>query len=147
MTYFEKLKDPRWQKKRLEILNRDDFACCFCGNSENTLNVHHLVYEKQRDPWDYEDSLLITLCEDCHKSEHDYRVENEKMLLNILKSNAYSCEDISNLYIVLQRGFLYPHEVMLSIFEEMSINEEFNIFVVDNFLKFKKKRRGKNARK
>ncbi len=25
--YASKLKDPRWQKKRLEILQRDDFAC------------------------------------------------------------------------------------------------------------------------
>lgn len=24
MTYGEKLRDPRWQKKRLEILQRDD---------------------------------------------------------------------------------------------------------------------------
>lgn len=27
MTYAEKLKDPRWQKKRLRILERDAFAC------------------------------------------------------------------------------------------------------------------------
>jgi len=27
LTYSEKLKDPRWQKKRLEILSRDNFTC------------------------------------------------------------------------------------------------------------------------
>lgn len=42
--YSEKLKDPRWQKKRLEILNRDEFACRFCGDNKSTLNVHHISY-------------------------------------------------------------------------------------------------------
>ena len=32
MGYSEKLKDPRWQKKRLEILERDNFRCQYCGD-------------------------------------------------------------------------------------------------------------------
>lgn len=28
-TYAEKLKDPRWQKRRLEIFERDDWTCQF----------------------------------------------------------------------------------------------------------------------
>lgn len=33
-----------------------------------TLHVHHRVYSKQKaNPWDYQDKVLITLCEDCHK--------------------------------------------------------------------------------
>lgn len=30
MTYSQKLRDPRWQKKRLEILERDSFTCQHC---------------------------------------------------------------------------------------------------------------------
>ncbi len=30
MTYAEQLKDPRWQKRRLEILQRDEWRC-LCG--------------------------------------------------------------------------------------------------------------------
>ena len=26
-TYKQKLKDPRWQKKRLKVLERDDWKC------------------------------------------------------------------------------------------------------------------------
>jgi hypothetical protein len=66
-TYYEKLKDPRWQKKRLQIMDRDKFSCRYCGNSERTLNVHHLLYEKGANPWDYESNLLVTLCEKCHE--------------------------------------------------------------------------------
>ena len=66
MTYAEKLRDPRWQKRRLEIMKRDDFMCRNCGDTEKTLNVDHKVYVKGRDPWDYQDDDLQTLCEDCH---------------------------------------------------------------------------------
>jgi hypothetical protein len=66
MSYQEKLKDPRWQKKRLEILQRDKWTCRFCGEKEKTLHVHHLFYFKDRDPWDIDNGFLLTLCEDCH---------------------------------------------------------------------------------
>jgi len=31
-SYADKLKDPRWQRKRLEILQREDFNCEACGS-------------------------------------------------------------------------------------------------------------------
>jgi hypothetical protein len=65
MTYSQRLRDPRWQKKRLEIFERDDWACKFCGTKEKNLQVHHVVYGKL-DPWDYPNYLYQTLCEDCH---------------------------------------------------------------------------------
>lgn len=64
MTYVEKLKDPRWQKKRLEILQRDEFECQSCGDKESTLHVHHYTYSEN--PWDTPDDDLLTLCEKCH---------------------------------------------------------------------------------
>lgn len=69
LTYAEKLRDPRWQKKRLEILERDGWACQICGDKKTTLHVHHLYYEKNLDPWDYHIFTLMTLCEMCHISE------------------------------------------------------------------------------
>lgn len=70
-SYFEKLKDPRWQKKRLEVLDYYCWACESCGDSENTLHVHHKQYFKGREPWEYEVKQLAVLCESCHKSKHD----------------------------------------------------------------------------
>lgn len=66
-TYSEKLRDPRWQRKRLQIMNRDGFHCQHCGDSESTLNVHHTLYKRGLAPWEYDDTLLITLCEQCHE--------------------------------------------------------------------------------
>lgn len=65
--YWEKLRDPRWQKKRLEIMERDKFKCCQCGDMSSTLNVHHGYYERGLDPWEYDDDTLWTLCERCHE--------------------------------------------------------------------------------
>ena len=68
-AYAEKLKDPRWQKKRLEVLSRDDWACVHCGETRLTLHVHHLKYTKG-EPWDISSEYLETLCKDCHNLTH-----------------------------------------------------------------------------
>lgn len=84
-TYAEKLKDPRWQKKRLEILNRDQFTCKYCEETTKTLHVHHLDYNPNFNPWDIDISSLITLCEDCHKIIHyDGFSELEKALIGLM---------------------------------------------------------------
>jgi hypothetical protein len=67
--YLAKLKDPRWQKKRLEVFERDEWTCQSCFNRKSTLVIHHKLYLTHKNPWDYPDELLITLCEDCHQSE------------------------------------------------------------------------------
>lgn len=76
-TYFEKLQDPRWQKKRLEVFKRDNFTCRDCGNAESTLHVHHCAY--CGNPWEAPLSVLLTLCAECH--EFRQVVENEAHVL------------------------------------------------------------------
>lgn len=65
MTYSEKLKDPRWQRKRLLVFDRAGWACENCGCKERTLHVHHLIYSKGQ-PWESPDKTLECLCQDCH---------------------------------------------------------------------------------
>ena len=79
-TYGASLFDPRWKTKRLEILNRDSYSCVVCKKNEN-LQVHHRQYHflvrenKFKPPWDYDNYLLISLCESCHKRGHSkYKV-------------------------------------------------------------------------
>lgn len=102
MTYKEKLLDPRWQKKRLEIFNRDNWECKQCGRTDNTLHVHHLSYENKKNPWDVSNKNLKTLCFICHHIITDlnengmvvYEVENrlEKIY------SAYCC--LNGVFIV-----------------------------------------------
>lgn len=71
-SYSDLLKHPKWQKKRLEILERADFTCEECGNREQTLHVHHGYYEKGLKPWEYSNESLHCLCEKCHEFAQDY---------------------------------------------------------------------------
>lgn len=63
-TYSQKLKDPRWQRRRLEILERDNFTCQYCNDSEHELHVHHWSYSTN--PWETDADDLTTLCKQCH---------------------------------------------------------------------------------
>lgn len=77
-TYSEQYRSPKWQKKRLEVLSAADFQCEDCGSKEDTLNVHHVIYHKGRDVWNYDNSELMVLCEGCHETRH--RLQSSMML-------------------------------------------------------------------
>jgi len=83
-NYSKKLKDPRWQRKRLEVLQRDGWTCQSCRDKTATLHVHHKEY-RHGDPWDIPLSCLITLCEICHEEESFERAKMEQNLLQVLK--------------------------------------------------------------
>jgi 5-methylcytosine-specific restriction endonuclease McrA len=72
MPYSKQLTDPRWQKKRLLIFQRDNFMCRLCHDEATTLIVHHLCYLPNVAPWDHPDILLLTLCDQCHKDNQAY---------------------------------------------------------------------------
>lgn len=69
--YFKKLLDPRWQKKRLQVLEAAEWTCEACGDATSTLHVHHKQYFKGREPWEYEAAQLGVLCEECHANAHE----------------------------------------------------------------------------
>jgi 5-methylcytosine-specific restriction endonuclease McrA len=68
MTYSEKLKDPRWQRKRLRVFERAKWKCEKCGDKKTELHVHHTKYIGN--PWDVPLSSLKCLCSNCHGSHH-----------------------------------------------------------------------------
>jgi hypothetical protein len=76
-SYTDLLKHPKWQRKRLEIMQRADFKCEECDNDEVTLNVHHSYYKKDHAPWEYPNESLHCLCENCHE-----RITNIQNRLN-----------------------------------------------------------------
>lgn len=70
-AYREKLANPRWQRRRTEIMQRANFACEVCGDDNQELHVHHVEYRREyRNPWEYPDNLLRCLCSDCHTLAH-----------------------------------------------------------------------------
>ena len=96
-TYAELLKDPRWQKKRLVILERDGWKCRFCGEAKEALSVHHCFYYSTYKPWEYPDKSLITLCESCHGSEKEEKASFTEYLKIRMGGQGYLAMDISDL--------------------------------------------------
>ena len=64
--YAERLRHPKWQRRRLEVMRRDGFRCLQCGDEESELHVHHKSYISGRMPWDYPLGNFETLCWRCH---------------------------------------------------------------------------------
>lgn len=89
VNYKDQLADARWQKKKCEILNRDNFTCCKCGTKSN-LNVHHISYDKGKLAWEYPNENFITLCKECHAYLHWN--QNISMLDGINKGDWYFTE-------------------------------------------------------
>ena len=70
-SFKDQYKSPKWQKKRLEILERDEFSCRECGSEEDTLHVHHYLYHKNKMLWEYDNIYLTTYCDPCHNYWHE----------------------------------------------------------------------------
>ncbi|MFL4436870.1 HNH endonuclease [Acinetobacter baumannii] len=127
-SYYELLKHPKWQRKRLEILQMWNFSCSKCESTENTLHVHHKHYVKGRKPWEYSANELTVLCESCHKSEHE-----AKDILNMLISHLggrgpASVKGIADfLYHFLQADyFMKDQSEVTQDFFLMQLPEEFD---------------------
>ncbi|HEY9364878.1 MAG TPA: hypothetical protein VIQ00_16565 [Chitinophagaceae bacterium] len=95
-NYSKKLSNPLWQRKRLDVFNRDGFACTNCGRSDKELQVHHYDYIKGIEPWEYPMDMLTTLCVECHSAEMK-RPKHESYLLNSLRMKGFLAFDILNL--------------------------------------------------
>lgn len=84
-SYRNKLFDLRWKVKRNEILKRDQNRCVHCGSTLR-LHIHHRQYHFAKNlnmfhnPWEYSNTLLITLCKQCHQKGHRlYKVPVKKV--------------------------------------------------------------------
>ncbi len=74
-TLRERLRrHKQYRGWRLSVLNRDNYTCIYCGDT-NKLRIHHII--SLRECMDYGINELMydpnngeTVCEDCHKGIH-----------------------------------------------------------------------------
>lgn len=102
-AYIEKLRDPRWQKKRLEVLNRDNWTCQDCSSTEKTLHVHHKVYFPNTEPWEYDPMHLITLCHECHELESQTLDRAIAVMAETMKGVGFMAADFEMIEIPLRK--------------------------------------------
>jgi 5-methylcytosine-specific restriction endonuclease McrA len=72
-TYGQKLKDSRWQQLRLKSFDAAQWTCeeCLTVKPKDGLQLHHVVYLPNVEPWDHPPEVLMVLCEGCHEKRHE----------------------------------------------------------------------------
>ena len=138
ISYSEKLKNPKWQKKRLEILERDLWSCQGCYDTKSTLHVHHCYYKSGLDPWKYSNESLVTLCESCHKKESQSDGTKEQLLIDNLKKKGFMSGDFEQLAEAAGKfKFTHVRDVVLSAISEIFTNTVRQRKVIDDYLNSK----------
>jgi hypothetical protein len=60
-SFADRFKDPRWLRRRDEIIAAADYQCQDCGAAD-TLEVHICYFEKGCEPWEYPDEAYRCIC-------------------------------------------------------------------------------------
>lgn len=69
------------------ILQKDDYQCAFCSSDDN-LQTHSLNFSS------HAANPIVTICENCLQSERKYRKNEEKNLLNELRSKRFGFQEV-----------------------------------------------------
>jgi len=127
-NYSEKLKSPKWQKKRLEILQRDNFTCQICTDSETELHVHHKKYTGE--PFEAPAEDLITLCKCCHKAETFANKNTMTVISAFKKGGDYFAKLSNNSLYILKSSINFSDDSITEI--EMQVMNPKELAVIIN---------------
>lgn len=145
--WLEKYKDPQWQKKRLYILERDLWCCQACYSPDKTLHVHHRYYLENKEPWEYPDEALVTLCEECHIEEGEDRRCEEQKLLRCLREKFLLHEIIELTAAIYNMPILQAPELVMSAYCWALKNDCMQRKLIKLHFEFMKKQRAKRFKK
>jgi len=139
INYSDLLQSPKWQKKRLDVLNLRGFKCEECGNEDKQLHVHHSRYIKGRKPWEYDNDIFMVLCCDCHDKIHSQ--VKEKQVVEVIPQK-YK-ELVGNINQIESKGMRGDLVGDLSDFvNHFTYDVSFDIYEVLSNLSYALNRRG-----
>lgn len=70
VLYREKLQRDEWKNFARSSKESAGHACKICKRGDLPLNVHHIFYDPEREPWDYLPHEIVVLCRPCHEEFH-----------------------------------------------------------------------------
>jgi len=73
MTYLAQLRHPKWQRKRLEVLQRDGWIVRAAQKGDYAVYADGSKAPIVTGAWEYSGDDLTSLCEDCHELTHAER--------------------------------------------------------------------------
>ena len=104
-SYDEYIHSEEWQKRRLQILKRDNYQCQRCGSAKQ-LRVHHIHYPEVYGEEPDED--LITLCDSCHTFVHKSDIQEKQKKASSNNYNRFRAEQGRNWANMAKcRDFIY----------------------------------------
>lgn len=108
LSYAEKLQHPLWQRTRLRVLERANYTCEQCGDTETQVHVHHMFYLWGAEPWDYPDYAFKCLCRNCHNevtAEKDMVKQDMRALTAMIKATGITPCHINDIAIHLHDAY------------------------------------------
>ena len=110
--FLAQYQTKEWYELSRQIKARDHNTCQMCGRNDVPLSVHHLKYGENGSLF-IDDDCLITLCDSCHKINHEYRNKIPEMIED-LREYLTDYEICVYLYsILLRMQFNYDGNVVL----------------------------------
>lgn len=121
IPYREQFKDPRWQRRRLEILKGADFTCVECGNTMDEFHVHHRYYVPERMVWEYPDFALLAVCHICHEKEHQTvkSIHFLEQWLDLIEQKGLKQETLLQFVEALYASKYDPHCVLQKLTDDV----------------------------
>lgn len=119
MKYLDQLKSPKWQKKRLDILNIRGFKCEKCKSEDEQLHVHHRFYIANRKAWEYDNDVFQVLCHICHEIEHKKEDINKridsKWIYLIAQIELLTYDEYDNILSIIQSAKKFEPDLIDNI--------------------------------
>lgn len=127
-TYAEKLRSKEWLIKRKTIIERDANTCIICKGTDKPLEVHHTYYRAGNEPWEYPDSSLLTLCQECHDSENAKRKVATSCLISAIFRHGFNSNEIDLISSAFREIQCHYDRKLSSKMIARSILREFGVF-------------------
>jgi hypothetical protein len=132
MEYSRKLQNPKWQKKRLEIMQRDKFKCIICGCNDKELHVHHRWYQFGKEIWDYPDTCFETLCFECHEYI-EMNIKDSTSDIQLMLRRTWLNQDDYN---VICRLLIHLSDERYKNYNSLDIVDSIDSIIQNNFIEW-----------
>lgn len=146
--FLKQYQTKEWYETSKRIKARDHNTCQMCGRNDVPLSVHHLYYGHGGDIFDVPDESLITLCEDCHEAQKEYR-EMQNSLLDDLRS-CYTDFELYGLMEYFLIGFVFDGPVYIQKLKPLEILKQRgygNGEELDNIIKWREQVYGEKLKR
>ena len=87
--YHDSLKRNEWKSFARGVRSSRGNTCETCRRCNVETHVHHLFYEPDKQPWEYDHSDVMLLCAECHKQMHEHLKQFRKYVFRNLDPKSF----------------------------------------------------------